>query len=224
MEVITPVTTAVLTTMAAFLPLMLLPGILGKFMLVIPMVVTAALAISLVEAFWLLPAHVIAMNVSFNKRSRLHMLRERLQRSLRIRYIKTLIAAMRRPVLALSILVVLFSGAISMVYFERIKFDFFASDPIRLFYVNVQMPAGTELGLTLDKVLEVESRVLAHIEQGESRSVVSYAGQLLTQTEPLFGDQYGQILVSLKPKTSTNRSVDEMIVMISMKSLPQPTN
>ncbi|WP_435686412.1 efflux RND transporter permease subunit, partial [Sedimenticola selenatireducens] len=33
-EVFAPVTTAVLTTMAAFLPLMLLPGILGKFMLI----------------------------------------------------------------------------------------------------------------------------------------------------------------------------------------------
>jgi multidrug efflux pump subunit AcrB len=36
-EVAMPVTTAVLTTMAAFLPLMLLPGILGDFMRVIPM-------------------------------------------------------------------------------------------------------------------------------------------------------------------------------------------
>ena len=51
-EIITPVTTAVMTTIAAFLPLMLLPGILGKFMLVVPLVVTLALAISLVEAYW----------------------------------------------------------------------------------------------------------------------------------------------------------------------------
>jgi multidrug efflux pump subunit AcrB len=62
-EVMAPVTTAVLTTMAAFLPLMLLPGILGKFMLVIPLVVTTALAISLLEAYWMLPVHVIAGGV-----------------------------------------------------------------------------------------------------------------------------------------------------------------
>jgi len=43
------VTTSVLTTMAAFLPLMLLPGILGEFMKVIPIVVT--LAVSLLEAY-----------------------------------------------------------------------------------------------------------------------------------------------------------------------------
>ncbi|MEN8176855.1 MAG: efflux RND transporter permease subunit, partial [Pseudomonadota bacterium] len=57
-EVATPVTTAVFTTIAAFGPLMLLPGILGDFMGVVPMVVVTALLISLVEAFWMLPAHV----------------------------------------------------------------------------------------------------------------------------------------------------------------------
>ena len=42
-EVGKPVTSAVSTTMAAFLPLMLLPGIVGKFMFVIPFVVTVGL-------------------------------------------------------------------------------------------------------------------------------------------------------------------------------------
>ncbi len=211
MEVITPVTTAVLTTMAAFLPLMLLPGILGKFMLVIPMVVTVALAISLVEAYWLLPAHVIALNINFKKPSTMHVLRERMQRKVRLFYIRNLVGVFRHPVISIATLLVVFSGAVSMVYLEKIKLDFFASDPIRLFYVNVQMPSGTELSVTMDKVLEIESVALSHIKPGETRSVVSYAGQLLTQTEPFFGDQYGQILVSLKPKTSDTRSVDEMI-------------
>ena len=43
-EVGRPVTSAVSTTMAAFLPLMLLPGIVGKFMFVIPFVVTVEVA------------------------------------------------------------------------------------------------------------------------------------------------------------------------------------
>jgi multidrug efflux pump subunit AcrB len=43
-EGLAPVLASVLTTMAAFLPLMLLPGIVGKFMFVIPFVVTLGLA------------------------------------------------------------------------------------------------------------------------------------------------------------------------------------
>src|SRR5690606_27713433 len=45
-EVGAPVVAAVLTTIAAFLPLMLLPGIVGKFMFVVPFVVSVALLVS----------------------------------------------------------------------------------------------------------------------------------------------------------------------------------
>jgi multidrug efflux pump subunit AcrB len=52
-----PVITATLTTAAAFLPLMLLPGIIGKFFRVIPLTVTAALAASTLESLFFLPGH-----------------------------------------------------------------------------------------------------------------------------------------------------------------------
>ena len=210
-EIVAPVTTAVMTTIAAFLPLMLLPGILGKFMLVIPLVVTLALAISLVEAFWLLPAHVLGMKINFEKPSFTHRLREGAQRKIRKFYVYVLIKVIRCPLISLLLLISLFTGAIYAVATERIKVDFFASDPIRLFYVNIEMPAGTAVEATIHKVVEVEKVVVAHLESGESRSVVSYAGQLLTETEPLIGAQYGQILVSLKPKTAELRSVDTII-------------
>jgi multidrug efflux pump subunit AcrB len=57
-EVAVPVLAAILTTVAAFLPLMLMPGIMGRFMRVIPMVVCMALIASLVEALISLPCHV----------------------------------------------------------------------------------------------------------------------------------------------------------------------
>ncbi len=210
-EVAAPVTTAVLTTMSAFLPLMFLPGILGKFLMVLPMVVITALAVSLVEAYWMLPAHIMAMNLKFNRSSRIHRLRESSLRALRNGYARLLLKLLRHPWFAVLLLLAMFSGAIYTVAAGKIRFDFFASDPVRLFYVNAQMPAGTSLGATMDKVLEMEQVVRSHVEEGESRSIVSYAGQMFTETEPLFGDQYGQILVSLKPKTDELRSVDEMI-------------
>src|SRR5690606_26171507 len=69
-EVFAPVTTSVLTTAAAFVPLMLLPGILGKFMMVIPLVVTIALLISLIEAYWMLPAHIDGLSIKLTQPSR----------------------------------------------------------------------------------------------------------------------------------------------------------
>ncbi|MGF1528561.1 MAG: efflux RND transporter permease subunit, partial [Candidatus Competibacterales bacterium] len=66
-EVSAPVLASVLTTMAAFLPLMMLPGILGSFMEVVPLVVIVALAVSLVVGYWMLPSLVILANIFFDR-------------------------------------------------------------------------------------------------------------------------------------------------------------
>jgi len=208
-EVLAPVTTAVLTTMSAFLPLMLLPGVLGKFMLVIPLVVTVALAISLVEAYWMLPAHVVAAKVNFSSPSAFHRWRVRALHWIRIRYTRLLLKVMRRPVLAFIFILALFAGAVGAMA-TVVKFDFFASDPKRIFYINVYMPPGTPVQETLDKVLEVEARARRHIKQEETRSIVSYAGQMFTDTTRFVGDHYGQVLVSLEPAKPGLRAVDEV--------------
>ena len=57
-EVGVPVLAAITTTVAAFLPLMLMPGIMGKFLRIIPVVVSMALVASLIEALVSLPLHV----------------------------------------------------------------------------------------------------------------------------------------------------------------------
>jgi len=57
-EVGLPVTAAVLTTIVGFLPLAYVGGVMGKFIAILPVVVIACLAISLVECLILLPAHL----------------------------------------------------------------------------------------------------------------------------------------------------------------------
>jgi len=57
-EVATPVTFTVLTTIVAFVPLLFIPGTMGKFWWPLPAVVIAVLAISLLEALYILPAHL----------------------------------------------------------------------------------------------------------------------------------------------------------------------
>ena len=210
-EVGRPVTSAVLTTMAAFMPLILLPGILGDFLRVIPMVVTIALAISLIEAFWMLPVHVSVARVSFDKPGKMQKFRTRMTHRIQINYVRMLIRAMRRPVLTFSIIGLLFISSLGAVGAGLIKFDFFASDPLRLFYVNIEMPPQTPLKETLAKVQQMEKIVRQHLKQEDVRAVVGYAGQQFTEIEPLFGDQYGQVLIGLKPKTPDNRSVDELL-------------
>jgi len=53
-----PVSFSILTNIVAFLPLMVVPGIMGKIWRVIPLVVVTVFAISWIEALFILPAHL----------------------------------------------------------------------------------------------------------------------------------------------------------------------
>ena len=57
-EIATPVVFAVLTTVAAFSPLMFVPGMFGKFFRIIPVIVIPCLLFSLLESLNILPAHL----------------------------------------------------------------------------------------------------------------------------------------------------------------------
>jgi multidrug efflux pump subunit AcrB len=57
-EVGMPVVFSVLTTVAAFAPLLFIPGTFGKFMYVIPSIVILILLMSLFESLFILPAHL----------------------------------------------------------------------------------------------------------------------------------------------------------------------
>lgn len=57
-EVVQPVIFAVLTTMLAFMPLLFVPGLMGKFFSNIPLIVLPILTVSLIESMFILPAHL----------------------------------------------------------------------------------------------------------------------------------------------------------------------
>jgi multidrug efflux pump subunit AcrB len=207
-ETAAPVTAAVLTTVAAFMPLMLLPGILGKFMMVIPLVVSVALLISLVEAFWMLPSHVLGSGMKLDHSGKMQQFRTRLNRGIRHLYTNLLILALRRPIATLAISVGALIGAVGLLASGQIRADFFASDPIRVFYVNVETEPGTKLERTLDLTLEIEKAVRANLAADEARGIVAYAGQQFTETEPLRGSHRGQVLVGLQPE---GREVSDIV-------------
>jgi multidrug efflux pump subunit AcrB len=205
------VTTSVLTTMAAFMPLMLMPGILGQFMMVIPLVVTLALAISLLEAYWILPAHVIAARVNFDNPSRIHRHRERFTHWLQVKYSRLLLKALRYPGRVALAVLLLFVVSIGALASGRITVNFFAMESMRLFYINVEMPPGTPLEQSLQKSREAEQRIRGAMLPGEVRGMVSYAGLMFTQTEPLMGDNYAQVMVSLNPQRGEMRTTHQVV-------------
>ncbi|MEO6353831.1 MAG: efflux RND transporter permease subunit [Burkholderiaceae bacterium] len=204
-EVAFPVFSSIATTCAAFLPLMLLPGILGKFMFVVPFVVTVALAVSLIEAYWILPVHILALRPDFTKKSRMQVWRERFTHRLRVKYAQTLIKVMRWPKVSLAVTLASMLVAAGLVAGGLVKVQFFAFDPIRFFYINVDMPAGVTLDQTHGEVEAVLKAAEPALMADEARSLTATSGIKFTDTEPLYGTQYGQVIVSLNPRTGDMR-------------------
>ncbi len=225
-EVAPAVTTAVLTTIAAFLPLMLLPGVLGDFMRVVPLVVSIALVISLIEAFWILPSHIVELKPNLSSRHKVQLLRNRATRRLRHIYTGLLIRLLRRPKRGLYGMFVLLSSVTLILVSGGVRVDFFAADFYRLFYVNVEMQPGTTLEKTSATLGEIQAVIENALQPGEARGVINYAGQQFTEKEVLTGDDRGQILVSLNPQGDEDRDVQEIIDSLkeAVSSIPGPVN
>ena len=230
-EVGLPVFAAVTTTIAAFLPLMLLPGIVGKFMFIIPFVVSVGLVISLVEAFWMLPAHVSALGHRAIRRSRTQALRVRWTHWIRVKYTRLLIHVMRYPARYLGLALALFLGAGGAIGAGWVKFQFFAFDPVRLFYVNVLMPPDMPLEETLRQTLAVEERVRAGLryvlgtfsDEGhvyaERQALIDKAAELLEVAAEL-GQTELDYLVRSEDNGDTWESIHVMDTEIDPFDLP----
>ena len=225
LDVIKPLTSGVLTTVAAFAPLLFIEGILGQFMLVVPLVVVTALLMSMIQAYWILPSHVMGID----PRSEAHPTKFELRRMHYIEiiqraYMRFLIRMLRAPrkMLTWCIGGLVLAGTLTFggiafpqvhqtwmgVFFLRI--EFFAFDPLRLSYYNVKMPSGTALEQTLQATERLEQHVRALVPTEELRGMSSFAGIQFTDIGVETGPDVGQVMVSLLPDTRDSEPIDVM--------------
>lgn len=137
-EVAMPVNFSVLTNMVAFVPMLFIPGTMGKIFLAIPLVVISVFAISLLESLFILPAH-LGHGRERSRRGLARWLHERQQRIshgflkwVRVRYGTFLNHCLHHRYLAvaagLAVLLVALgyvaSGRMGFSMFPRVESDF----------------------------------------------------------------------------------------------------
>ena len=161
-EVAIPVTFGVLTTVAAFMPLLLIEGVRGKIFAQIPMIVIPVLLFSLVESKFVLPAHMKHLN--FHKPERpnpLSLLQRKiadgLEWMIRHWYQPCLAACMRQRYLTLSVFVGTAIIVFSLVSAGHVKFVFFPRIQSEVARASLTMPTGTPFELTQKHVERINN-------------------------------------------------------------------
>ena len=196
-EVFWPVMASTATTIAAFMPMFSIKGIMGAFIAVIPVVVSASLLGSLWEAFGVLPSHAAEMlhtkQASGKTRERRvdwSALLERyigwLRWALNNRYFVTLVT--------IAVLVV------TLVYAAtRIPFQLFDDVDIGQFFINAEAPQTYSLEDTARLATQMERIVMETLDDDELSTLLTNVGvSFIDFNRFALGSYYIQLVIDLK--------------------------
>ncbi len=152
-EISVPVTFGVLTTVAAFIPLLMMEGTRGPLFAQIPLIVMPVLIFSLVESKLILPAHMKHIRLDSKKKpGPIRRIQKRVADGLeywidRV-YKPTLKWTLKFRYLSLSIFIAVSIIILSFIFSGRYGYTFFPRIQSETATVTLQMPRGTPVEIT----------------------------------------------------------------------------
>ena len=158
-RMLAPVLASSLTTIAAFMPLLLVGGIIGIILRTLPVVVICVILASLIEAFLVLPGHLrgtFARVGSYRPRRLRKKLNDGFVRFRETRFRPTIVAGVRYRWLTVALAAAIFIVSIGWIAGGRIAFNFFPVAEGPIFFANVDFVAGTPKKHVADHLDKVE--------------------------------------------------------------------
>ena len=140
-----------LTTIAAFSPLMLISGLMGKFLFELPLVVICVITASLLESFLILPGHLYHSFKHFPKKelesktSIRHKLDSAFNNFKNNKFKPFVTKAINNPKITLTLIGTITFVTINLISTNIIKFNFFPDPEITRIDANVRFVSGTSI-------------------------------------------------------------------------------
>ncbi|MFW5733862.1 MAG: efflux RND transporter permease subunit [Oceanidesulfovibrio sp.] len=204
-EVFLPVISATTTTVAAFMPMLIMTGTTGEFFAQIPIAISFAILASLIECLLILPIHYLThgprkdANVPDEEKD-----------NLVIAVCRKLTAVvtsftLKRRFLSLFLVVAMFLASIAVFGVSvtgvapLIRIKFFPDD-YNLYYIIAEAPSATPVETVARKLEDISRFVMADgPEMAESAS--ASAGFFVNEDyEMVYGENYGYVIVTLPAK------------------------
>ena len=202
-KVAMPATFGVLTTIAAFAPILLVGGQVGPFFETIAMVVILCLIFSLIESKLILPAHLARMKYIPDRERRPNVLTrfqtwigQRLEYFIRQVYRPMLGRALRNRYTTMSLFLSALILIAGIVMGGLLKIEFFPNVPSDFIQANVTMNAGTSLQARTKVLAEMEEAIQAverdYLQEHAEESPILKYVMVFTQ-----GNLGGSVLIEL---------------------------
>jgi multidrug efflux pump subunit AcrB len=242
-EVGIPVIAADLTTMAAFAPMLLVPGMMGDFMGVMPKVVTAALIGSVLVDHFIIPVVAAYWYRQREPKELLHAehltgggdgngedeatgesrLRADLGPFTRL-YARALRYSLENRWVIIVVCVVAIFWAVVML--RAIKKEFFPKSDIGQFEINYELPLGYSIEETV-RAAEVFTEPLLELPKDELEHFVTAVGSsagLATRLEndPATGPEFGKVMVELTPPTVRSKDRHQTVIIEELRKKIKP--
>jgi len=202
LEMFPAVLTATLTTVFAFLPLLIMSGKMGMFMQVLPVMISILLLSSLFEAFYFLPLHA----KEFFSMGKVNVKEE--EEGFWKRWIafyeKILSRLLSRKKLSLAlILSSIILGTIGIASIT--KFQLFPEFDAQQVYMNGKININNDLKDTEKYVSQIEEALLKSLDKNAVDSVTSVIGFKFNKDQSFeTGDNLFQIFINLHEKAPEN--------------------
>ena len=156
-----PVISAMLTTVAAFIPLFMVKGVIGEIIAAIPWVVCAVLVASLIECFLVLPAHLAHFDKKKVEEGKFRLWFDKrfitFQEGIFKRFI-TLTFNYRYVTFMFAI--GMFIVSVGMMSGGRVMFSFFPTPEADIIIANFKMHSGTTRSKTEEMLKKIEGGLI----------------------------------------------------------------
>jgi multidrug efflux pump subunit AcrB len=213
-RMLAPVLASSLTTIAAFLPLMMIGGHMGSIMQAIPLVIVCVIVASLIESFLVLPGH---LRHAFVRGRETSSLRRKLNdgfahvRERWFRPLVTLAIEFRWTTLAAAAGFLLIG--VTLFVSGQIAWQFFPSPESSTVYANVRFVSGTAQDTVDDFLDEVEAELNNTIDSIDETVVSTYyrvhGSTVGGRGQAVTGERVGSLYVELvdsDQRATDNRS------------------
>ncbi|MDY6878857.1 MAG: efflux RND transporter permease subunit [Thermodesulfobacteriota bacterium] len=173
-EIAMPVISATMTTMAAFMPMLLMTGVTGEYMGVLPKTVTLALSASLIIALVATPL-VLSVAMHQTKRKGEIVGPEEDLRRLKKRYVLAVSWALNHRFVVICFIMLSLAFALGLLRYKVVKIDMYPDADFDFIYITLETPRGTEIDITDSIARKVERIVRDKVP--EAVQVVATVGQ-----------------------------------------------